>query len=213
MKRSNRKNREIDRLGEMLVKRSKLAANEVEQAVSDPELYSKVLRRILDERPGKVSAIGFGWQVPAVCSALVAVAAGTFVLMPDGRERVEVEPVLITPVPERVMAQEEDDPEPVETSVAKLAPATKEIRRKPRTKPRRVIEEAAPLPPAEFYAIGLTGGQEDAVTDGRVVRVELPRSTLFAMGVNVPLENGIGPMTAELLLGPDGAPRAIRLVE
>ena len=41
----------------------------------------------------------------------------------------------------------------------------------------------------------------------------MPRSALFAMGVNIPLENDAEVVKADLLVGTDGVTRAIRVVE
>lgn len=57
------------------------------------------------------------------------------------------------------------------------------------------------------------GDTLEAARGGHVVRVDMPRSSLFAMGVNVPLENETGSIKADLLVGPDGVTRGIRLVE
>ena len=65
-------------------------------------------------------------------------------------------------------------------------------------------------PGAEFYPIA---GDGDAVAGGHIVRVEMPRSRLFALGVNVPLENDSETVKADLLVGPDGVTRAIRLLK
>ena len=48
---------------------------------------------------------------------------------------------------------------------------------------------------------------------GSIVRVELPRSALVALGLTVPLENSSPTVKAELLLGSDGVTRGIRIVE
>lgn len=67
-------------------------------------------------------------------------------------------------------------------------------------------------PEREFYPVTYIGDGE-STRGGRVVRVDLPRSSLFAMGVNVPLENESPTVKADLLIGPDGVTRAIRFVE
>ena len=46
-----------------------------------------------------------------------------------------------------------------------------------------------------------------------MIRVDVPRSTLFVMGFPVSLENDSPTVKADLLIGPDGATRAVRLVE
>lgn len=47
----------------------------------------------------------------------------------------------------------------------------------------------------------------------QIVRAELSRSELFALGVDLPLENGVSKIRTELLVGVDGIARAIRVVE
>lgn len=61
-----------------------------------------------------------------------------------------------------------------------------------------------PLP----YA-GETGSAEDAT----LIRVEMPRSTLLAMGVPVPDGEAGEPVEAEVLLGMGGAPEAVRVLQ
>ncbi len=68
-------------------------------------------------------------------------------------------------------------------------------------------------PDIEFYPITYTGDLNDTVRGGRVVRVEMSRASLFAMGINVPLENGAEVLKADLLIGPDGVTRAVRLAK
>jgi hypothetical protein len=83
-------------------------------------------------------------------------------------------------------------------------------------RPRRIHKPpTARLPEPEplFHPIGLPERAEDAAIDGRVVRVDMPRSALFALGVDLPLENGTRAVKADLLVGADGIPRGIRLVE
>ena len=64
-----------------------------------------------------------------------------------------------------------------------------------------------------FLPVTYTGDNGESARGGRVIRVDVPRSTLFAMGINVPLENESPTVKADLLVGPDGVTRAIRLVE
>jgi len=41
----------------------------------------------------------------------------------------------------------------------------------------------------------------------------MSRASLFAMGINIPLENGAEVVKADLLVGPDGVTRAVRLAK
>jgi hypothetical protein len=75
----------------------------------------------------------------------------------------------------------------------------------------------APLPVHEpdgdFYAISTTYAMDETAGGGRIIRADVPRSALFAMGINIPLENGgTETVKADLLVGSDGVTRAIRVV-
>ena len=85
--------------------------------------------------------------------------------------------------------------------------------------PETTISEAAdnsaaldtdfiPLP---YYGSGSL--LPEAAADGDVVRVEMPRSTLVALGVAVPEGGDSEPVEAELLLGAGGMPQAVRVLE
>lgn len=80
---------------------------------------------------------------------------------------------------------------------------------------RRAAIRQQPLPeePLEFYALGDVSPSEEAIANGRVVRVDLPRASLVALGVNISLESDRQLIKTDLLVGPDGVPRAIRLVD
>lgn len=63
----------------------------------------------------------------------------------------------------------------------------------------------------EFYA--LAGNPGEAGEELQIVRAELSRSSLFALGVNLPIENESERIKTDLLVGADGVARAIRLVK
>jgi hypothetical protein len=64
----------------------------------------------------------------------------------------------------------------------------------------------------EFYPVAYSGDIDEAAAGGRVIRVDMNRSSLFALGVNLPLENDEETVKADLIVGRDGVTRAIRLV-
>jgi anti-sigma factor RsiW len=62
--------------------------------------------------------------------------------------------------------------------------------------------------------VPLADGPEGVELDGgRLVRVEVPRSTLLAAGFPMNAERADEPITADVLLGHDGVARAIRFVQ
>lgn len=65
----------------------------------------------------------------------------------------------------------------------------------------------------EFYALSYAGDPNETERGGRIVRVDIPRATLFAMGFDLPLENESETVRADLLVGSDGVTRAVRVVK
>ena len=115
--------------------------------------------------------------------------------------------------PTRVQDRAIEDP----AATAEPAPE-RAVYRQPRpsapVRPQRasMSEPEEPEEP-EFYPVTYTGDNGELARGGRVIRVDVSRATLFAMGINVPLENESPTVKADLIVGPDGVTRAIRLVE
>jgi hypothetical protein len=65
----------------------------------------------------------------------------------------------------------------------------------------------------EFYALSYAGDPNETERGGRIVRVDISRATLFAMGFDLPLENESETVRADLLVGSDGVTRAVRVVK
>jgi hypothetical protein len=61
--------------------------------------------------------------------------------------------------------------------------------------------------------LSFAGDLEETAAGGRIIRVDMSRSSLFAMGVDIPLENGREMVKTDLLIGSDGMARAVRIVE
>jgi hypothetical protein len=72
------------------------------------------------------------------------------------------------------------------------------------------VEDAAYLE-SGFVPLPYAGGAPNA--EAAVVRVEVPRSTLVALGVPLADQAAGGTVEAELLLGLGGMPQAVRVVE
>lgn len=72
------------------------------------------------------------------------------------------------------------------------------------------IEEAADLD-SGFVPLPYAGGAPNA--EAAVVRVEVPRSTLVALGVPMADQATGGTVEAELVLGLGGRPQAVRVIE
>ncbi len=224
MKRERLTNRELDELGKRLVAAAKPGEGEIERLVSNPRLYDGVLAKIAEldsvEKPGRrivwkpVAAMA-GAAVLVSVSMLaylkLGVSKNEFVSKPQAAPFVVADEKpfvadLIMPEPRR---PEADDDRP--RAIPAVATRTVEAPPPRRTRKQRI--ERVPAPEPVFHPIGLDERAEDAAIDGRVVRVDMPRSALFALGVDLPLENGTRSVKADLLVGADGIPKGIRLVE
>lgn len=68
-------------------------------------------------------------------------------------------------------------------------------------------------PENEFYALTYTGKPVEPGEHLKIIRAELSRSSLFALGVNLPIENESEKIKTDLLVGADGIAKAIRFVK
>lgn len=216
---------ELDLINKKLIARGVMSDAEIESIVSSPFLYSTVRNRILADAASTGPKAGIaryfvfaGSSLSVVISIFAAAAFLRYERQPVAK--IDPPPVVVinrSPVP--------DGYTPPKTDVLSTDPLVE--RGNPK---RRVAEQAQSvdfrrpetrssptaqrkkLPPIEFYPVTYAGDITD-VAGGRVVRVELSRQTLFSMGVNIPLENGIESLKADLLIGPDGVTRGIRLAK
>ncbi len=221
MKQGNLKNRDLDALGRTVVKAGTTRADEIDRIISDPRLYNAVLTRIVADGTGRPRpSTRILWKpILALASVLAMISVPLLGYLRyaavDSVALPRVLPVVYTVEPDEKPFVPPVAKAPPEVDVPRPVPAvmtrTDEKPAEPKVRPRHV-EPKRPVE-AAFYPIGFAANAEDAVIDGRVVRVEIPRSALFALGVDVPLENGTRPVKADLLVGSDGVPRGIRLVE
>lgn len=221
MERGKLTNRELDELGKQLIAAGRAADSEIDSIFSNPRLYDGVLAKIAAaETPAEPSRTA--WK-PVAAMAVMAVLLSISVvgyLKFTGEEQFVSGPRVQPPAylvnnderpfqkdVEPPMQPADARPRPITAVITKPAENTPSLRRR---KARPVpVQQADPV----FYPIGLAERAEDAAIDGRVVRVEMPRSALFALGMDLPLENGTRAVKADLLVGADGIPRGIRLVE
>ena len=82
-----------------------------------------------------------------------------------------------------------------------------------RPRQRKPVQSETSSATAEFYPLSYAGDPSETARGGRVIRVDMSRSSLFAMGVDLQLENESDSVKADLLVGPDGVARGIRLVK
>ena len=214
---------DLDRIGKKLIGQDVTSENDIDKIVNSPFLYSIVRSRILADAASTGTRFGFARYFVFAGSSLVIVF-GVFATF--SYFRMKQEPVATVEQPKIIQIQRSNVPDGIASEREEQLPVDPLVERV-NTK-RRVSQQAQTIdyrkpgsrsakrettarqPTLEFHPIAFTGDASDIV-GGRVVRVELSRQSLFAMGVNIPLENGVENVKADLLIGPDGVTRAVRL--
>ncbi|HRI02410.1 MAG TPA: hypothetical protein PLL77_01595 [Pyrinomonadaceae bacterium] len=224
--------KDLDAIGKMLFEQSTVSESKIDEIVARPDLFSGVLKRIADDQAKAVAIASKRRFVPqyaaAFASVLIMIAAvfGTYRYVQinysnDSNEFRAAKTIVQVPV-EIPVAARPDFP-PKEENFGKPSPgrasnsetlAERTAFRTParsagRTRQAGNVDEED----GHFYPVSYNGDLEESASGGRVIRVNMTRSALFAMGVNVPLENGSETVKADLLVGADGVTRAVRVVE
>lgn len=242
MRKRNLQNEKLDQIGRKLLETTRVRHDEIEQIVASPQLFDAVKARIKTEQRERKSKNLFGnrlsftiwnWQSFSVASAVLIIlvfGAFSFIVMrqPD---QINDQIVQAPEMPIEVAPIEIPQPRQISQDLPELA-----IKKKPFVKPkikqaffekekaqpkkaeRKQIPAKKPGniandPGGEFYALNYVGNPNQTGEALRVVRTELSRSTLFALGVNLPIENESEKIKTDLLVGMDGVARAIRFVE
>ena len=222
-------NQELDAIGKRLFAASRLTEAEIDRIASSPDMFDGVRRRISHqskEEPASVKS----FRIPKLAfGSALATALGlgvfAFYLQQDRSASLSVAgPATSSPVQHKgpapalktvkafSQAYATFPDEKVATSSAPVVDVAVQ-RETRRSQPR--FERAGYTKPQEndFVAVTYVGEGAESTRGGRVIRVDVPRSTLFAMGFPVSLENESPTVKADLLIGPDGVTRAVRLVE
>jgi len=222
-------NEDLERRGRSLLKAGMVRADEIERIVSKPELFASIRSRIAAEE-AKNRPAGFlhVWRMQLAFSgglAAIAVAAAlaAFAVF-SGNDKQPEMAYVVEPPPDEVIQESQPQPAPaIESAPVETRPqrsygpptsVTAKMFRRKETKRSAVPqkqEKAVDL--GEFYALAHVPNAPEAALDTQVIRVEVPRASLVALGINVPLDSSSENVKTDLLVGSDGVPRAIRLVE
>ena len=212
-------NKKLDDVGKALVKAGAVSTRDLEKIVADPALFESVRARIALEDSAPVPRRSFSRPAVATFASvalMIAVSVSSGIFTSEPNEVVVDRFPAVTRKPEVKLYKEAD------TDVDAPEPQTSEPIRAERISDRQSIRASSPRKPVvvqqarysgEFYAVSYAGDPHETERGGRIVRVDIPRSTLFAMGVDIPLENERETVKADLLIGNDGVSRGIRVVE
>ena len=225
----NRKNWEIDRIGKAILAADRLREDEIEEIADAPHLLPGILARIdagstaapakFAARTDRVSVLKV-WMIAPAAAAMAVLLAVLFLFAYRGESR---EDVFLAAPPDEIESAAPETSVPAEQPPV---PAVDEVApRRPRNTiavQASAVEKTAKRPaakrkpadqPLEFYALSSGGDPADMLKDGRIVRVDLPRTSLLSLGVNVPLESETAVVKTDLLIGSDGVTKAIRVVK
>jgi len=213
----------LDLVGKRLFETEPLPAGEIETIVANPALFSMVTERIAAERVASIAEMRRTSPVRRYVIAYsgmaltVAAAAGVAFYRPETGVKTPVQ-VVSSKVPDAVPDTARTEVPP-QSDAGKLPAVRAEktdfrvekailTRTEPANRPRRDAE-----PDTRFLPVSYTGDPDETSGGGQVIRVEMKRSSLFAIGVDLPLENDDAIVKADLLIGRDGVTRAIRMVD
>lgn len=235
MKKRNLQNRELDEIGRKLLEAGSLPGDELERIVAAPHLFDAVKMRIKAEQKSdhvsflsnRTSFSFWNWQGASAAFAgvvliLLAISGWFFFAKQTVPERAEnqLPPAAEATRPLPVSISPPDTKEDVghgfkpETLVYREASKNRSAVKTNFKKPGRRLQEKTEVDSGgEFYPLTFSENPEEITAGAQVIRVELPRSSLFAMGVDLPVENGSDKVKADLLISADGVTRGVRLVK
>jgi len=231
MKRESRKKEELDRIGTAILAADRLRDSEVEEIASAPHLLASVKARIAAEAaharpdfdaPLKPAGFGMPALVLAAAAVLIVTLAGLALVLkgrsPNESVFLVTPPDEIenaTPVPILPEVRTGEPPARNDTggrprrAVNVQASFSERRERRPPAKPKPVVADS----PLEFYALAPVGETADALKDGHIVSVDLPRGSLVSLGVSLSLASDNPMVRTDLLVGSDGVTKAIRVVK
>jgi hypothetical protein len=213
----------LDEIGKAVVKAGSISAHNIDLIVAKPDLFDGVRKRI----PSNAGAISrsklFMRPGFAAVGVLIFVAVASFAFFTYRSKPVEVTRLTVKETPKANDTKRFTEPDrvaeiekPVASDIAtpsrperiSVTARQPEKMMRPKTVTTRQADHHG-----DFYALSYAGDPNETERGGRIVRVDISRSTLFAMGFDLPLENESDTVRADLLIGNDGVTRAVRVVK
>jgi hypothetical protein len=242
MNRQDLQNEKLDQIASRLLNAARLPDEEIDKIAASPKLFEAIKAGIKAERNTRKAKVFFGdwrnspvwnWQKTVAATAvLLFFALGVFVFTKQNSsltlaEQITLPQIHLSTAPVEIpqeTAFSEDLPKIEKTKnsarksdfVFRKAVFKNESDALPERTPRRKIfvkRQPESEPEGEFYALASAGSLGETGEDLRIIRTELSRSSLFALGVNLPIENESEKIKTDLLVGANGVAKAIRFVK
>jgi hypothetical protein len=227
MKKQYLQNDKLDGVAGKLLKAARLPDEEIDRIVEAPHLFDSVKAAIDDgkvqRKPrgffnGRPNLLAWNWQKATVSFAVFAVLtagalglinfANQYYLSSDVAAKIQSQ-ILPVDFPEETSGKQDFSDVENRMSVQRSGSENAKAIKTHMAKGRRADREEL----SEFYPLTYTDDPESDVDGGQIVRVELPRSSLVAMGVDLPSENGMDKVKTDLLISSDGVMKAVRFVK
>ncbi len=203
----------LDEFCRDVINAARASDQEVNAALNAPFLYPRLRARIEDERAARTSvfveagkrwdwARQWRWALTGVALALLTLAGWRWLQAPPAAPLVAYE----QPAPSVIVT---------EASVPPVPPAKNKVVAKPLLATSTKARRAVPLPEDSEIAtdyLPLTYVADSEEQSGQVVRVEMPRSAMLALGFPVDNEFTSELVKADVIVGDDGLALAIRFV-
>lgn len=224
MQKRNLNKKTFDQIGRKLFESSAIPSHQVDRIVSNLHLFDMVQARIaadtasqLNTQPTRSIFLYLRQNVFIFATVVVLIvsAFGAVILF---RQEKDLRAVTINEVkiPDAVpdAARPEVPPQPFvgKLSAGRASKANFRVENAAAIKLRPKIKREITAREVNFYPVGYTGDPDETSVGGRIIRVDMDRSSLFALGVNLPLENEDETVKTDLLVGSDGVTRALRIV-
>ena len=213
----------LDVIGRKLIEHSRVSESDIDKIIANPDLFTLVQKRIAANNGQLRLANGLLPFVRRYVSVFAGVAV--MVIAATNLLRTKKEPLAAIVVSVSAAMPEAARPNlipPLRKGSDLTAGRASNLEMTNQVNVERVSvkQTVKPQPPkarveaeGEFYAVSSAGDLDETARDSRIIRVDMPRASLFAMGVNVSLENDSETVKADLLVGSDGITRAIRVVK
>lgn len=204
--------------------------DQIEKIVANPDLFSGVMKKVANsEKPSKARvSILTPWKAASAVGSFAVVALailwGVRYQQPpsytaDNAKRPAASAATYSKNPDIAdpgVARSENPPQPISGKLS-AGRATKDSFKIERAVVRSTEAKSVQPRPIrtesdQFHPVSYTGDPLETAGGGHVVRVEMKRSALFALGVNLPLENDDALVKADILVGRDGVTRGVRIV-
>ena len=210
----------LDEIGKALIKAGSIRVQNIDEIVANPDLFDEIRKRISSETRGRRPSIGMMRPGFTVAGTILLIAVVSFAFFSLRSRPVQVSSKSVpqpakTDEPKRFTNPDVVVQRPAVRDSAPIRPERVSMSRQSErsvTRPRPVSVRRVD-DQNEFYALSYAGDPNETERGGRIVRVDISRATLFAMGFDLPLENESETVRADLLVGSDGVTRAVRVVK